>query len=429
MKIKFQLIAFLPMLIVFLPLLAGAEGTVIQKGERLNLKRCIETALLYHPVIQAARSTIRIGESRIGQARANYYPQVNWQTEYSRTHPATSRVVEQKTYNDYRINVGLNQMLYDFGKTKTQVDIQKLNTESSRQDLSRVETEIVFGVQQAYYSLVQAQKNLEVAIETVGQFQHHLEQAKGFFEAGAKPKFDVTKAEVDLSNAILNRIRAENALRIARVNLNNAMGIPDIPEYVIDETLLPETYAIDLPAALEKAYAVRPDLQSVKKQVEAAEAAVNLAKKGYYPYLTGNAGYGFGGGDFPLGEGWNVGAALNVPVFNGLETRYSVEEARASLDVVKAQEQTLLQQIRLEVEEAFSNLREAEERTVAAQMAVRQAEENVELATGRYDAGVGNPIEVTDALVSLSNARTNYIAALTDARIARAELDKATGLR
>ncbi len=106
-----------------------------------------------------------------------------------------------------------------------------------------------------------------------------------------------------------------------------------------------------------------------------------------------------------------------------------MEEARASLDVVKAQEQTLLQQIRLEVEEAFSNLREAEERTVAVQMAVRQAEENVELATGRYDAGVGNPIEVTDALVSLSNARTNYIAALTDTRIARAGLDKATGLR
>jgi len=120
---------------------------------------------------------------------------------------------------------------------------------------------------------------------------------------------------------------------------------------------------------------------------------------------------------------------VNVPVFNGLQTRYQVEEAKANLDVVKANEQSLRQQIRLEVEQAFSNLKEAEERTVAAQVAVRQAEENVELANGRYAAGVGNPIEVTDALVSLSNARTTHIAALTDARIARAGLEKAMGVK
>ncbi len=104
-------------------------------------------------------------------------------------------------------------------------------------------------------------------------------------------------------------------------------------------------------------------------------------------------------------------------------------EARAALDVVKAEELSLRQQIRLEVEQAFSNLREAGERTIAAQVAVRQAEENVELANGRYGAGVGNPIEVTDALVSLSNARTTHISALTDSRIAQASLEKAMGVK
>jgi len=428
MKKNLFLIVSVLMLIILLPFLAGAESPV-KKGERLDLQRCIETALKNHPVLQAARDTVRIGESRIGQARANYYPQVNWQTDYSRLRPATSRIVEQQTYNDYSSNVTLSQTLYDFGKTKTQVNIQKLNTDSSRQDLNNVETEIVFGVKQTYYTLVQAEKNLEVAVETVNQFQHHLDQAKGFFEVGTKPKFDVTKAEVDLSNAILNRIRAENALRIARVNLNNAMGIPDAPEFAIDDTLLQQQYSADLRSALEKAYAGRPDLQSAMKQVEAADQSINLAHKGYYPYLTGNAGYGFRGEDFPLSEGWSVGAMVNVPVFNGLQTRYQVEEAKANLDVVKANEQSLRQQIRLEVEQAFSNLKEAEERTVAAQVAVRQAEENVELANGRYAAGVGNPIEVTDALVSLSNARTTHIAALTDARIARAGLEKAMGVK
>jgi len=428
MKKNLFLIVLVLMFIFLSPLLAGAESPV-KKGERLDLQWCIETALRNHPVLQAARDTVRVGESRIGQARANYYPQVNLQADYSRIRTATSRVVERQTYNDYRSTVSLNQTLYDFGKTRTQVDIQKLNTDSSRQDLGSVETEVVFGVKQAYYTLLQAEKNQEVAIETVSQFRHHLDQAKGFFEVGTKPKFDVTKAEVDLSNAILNRIRTENAVRIARVNLNNAIGIPDAPEFSIDDTLRPRQYASDLRSALEKAYAGRPDLLSVMKQVEAADQSINLARKGYYPYLTGNAGYGFGGGDFPLGEGWNVGASLNLPVFNGFQTSYQIKEAKANFDVVKANEQSLRQQIRLEVEQAFSNLREAEERTVASQVAVRQAEENVELANGRYAAGVGNPIEVTDALVSLSNARTTFIASLTDARIAQAGLEKAMGVK
>jgi len=244
---------------------------------------------------------------------------------------------------------------------------------------------------------------------------------------GAKPKFDVTKAEVDLSNAIVNRIRSENNLRVARVSLNNALGIPDAPEFSIDDSLLFQKEEVGLAAALKRAYQNRPDLQSIIKKVEAADASIDLARKGYYPYVTGSAGYGFSGEDFPLSDGWNVGAMLNIPVFNGLQTRYSVEEARANLDVVRANESSLRQSIRLEVEQAFSNLRDAEERTEATRIAVRQAEENAELANGRYDAGVGNPIEVTDALVSLSNARTGYIAALTDYRIAQAGLEKAVG--
>ncbi|OPY09592.1 MAG: Outer membrane protein OprM precursor [Syntrophus sp. PtaB.Bin001] len=415
-------------MLIFLPSVAGA-GSPIQKGERLDLQRCIKTAIENHPALQAARNNVLVGESRIGQARANYYPHINWQTDYTRLRPATSRVVERQTQNEYSSTVTLDQMLYDFGKTKTQVNIQKLNTDSFRQDLDNVESEIVLGVKQAYYTLLQAEKNREVALETVGQFQHHLEQAKGFFEVGTKPKFDVTKAEVDLSNAVLNRIRAENALRIARINLNNAMGIPAAPEYTIDDSLFFQKYQEDLQTALESAYRNRPDLLSILKRVEAADQSINLAKKGYYPYLTGSAGYGFGGGEFPLGEGWNFGAALNVPIFNGLLTHYQIEEAKANLNVAKANEQALRQLIRLEVEQAFSNLREAEERTATAQLAVRQAEENVELANGRYAAGVGNPIEVTDALVSLSNARTTHIAALTDYRIAQAGLEKAMGVK
>ena len=173
---------------------AGTEEP-IRKGEILDLQRCIAIALLRHPGIQAASGTVRAGDSRIGQARSGYYPQLNGSAGYSRTDPTTPA---GQVYDSYSSDLSLSQNLYDFGKTSTQVKIQELNRDSSRSDLDNIRTQVGFGVKQAYFALLQTGRNREVSRETVGQFQQHFDRAKAFFEVGTKPKFDVTKAEVDL---------------------------------------------------------------------------------------------------------------------------------------------------------------------------------------------------------------------------------------
>ncbi len=418
------------MVCLLLPLPARAQDTV-KAGDILNLEQCIQIALNRHPSILAATNTIRVYESRIGQAQSNYLPQVNWQSSYTRSAPyATNpRLGSAGQYDQYGSTVGLTQNIYDFQRTPTQVRIAKLNTDSTRQDLENTRNQIVLGVKQSYYALVQALKNREVAKETVSQFDHHLLQAKAFFEVGTKPKFDVTKAEVDLSNARLNLIRTENAVRIARVNLNNAMGLPSAPEYNLEGKLLFQKYEITLEEALKKAYDARPDLQSLLLKQESLTQSIELAKAAHYPYITGSANYGFGGTEFPLDRGWNVGGTLNVPIFSGFMVKNQIAEAKANLDVTKANIEVLKQQIRLEVEQAYSNMREASDRIGTAQLTVRQAEENVALAEGRYGSGVGNPIEVTDALVVQSNAKTSYISGLTDYKTAQASLEKAMGIK
>ena len=157
-------------------------------------------------------------------------------------------------YDQYGSNVGLTQNIYDFQRTPTQVRIAKLNTDVSRRDQDNTTSQVVMVLKQAYYVLAQAVQNREVAVETVTQFEQHLAQAKAFFEVGTKPKFDVTKAEVDLDNAKLNPIKAQNAVRIARVNLNNAMGLPNAPGYELDGNLLFQKYAITLDEAVKRAY-------------------------------------------------------------------------------------------------------------------------------------------------------------------------------
>jgi len=429
----------------FLPVRGGAEE-IIQKGELLSLQRCIEIALMKNPTITAAKGTMGVNESLVGQAKSNYYPQINWTGGYSRISSVSGRSftgsqgsttistgsLETSTsaFDQWTTSFTLSQNIYDFGRTSTQVQIQKLNYDSSKSSLENVEEQVIQSIKQTFYAVVQAKYNRIAVEDTVKQTQQHLEQAKGFYEVGTKPKFDVIKAEVDVSTAKLNLIKAENDYRIAVVNLNNAMGVPGAPEYTLQENLSFEKYEITFEEAMSRAYENRPDLKSAVAQSQAAEVGIDSAKTGYYPFLTGNASYNWAGGSVSeLDHGYNVGAVISFPIFSGFLTKYQVQQARANLNVLKANEESTRHQVYLDVQQAYLTLRAAEEAIPTAKLGVEQAQENLDIANGRYAAGVGNPVEVTDAEVSLVNARLAYIQTLYADKVAQANLEKAMGMR
>jgi outer membrane protein TolC len=406
---------------------AGAEETV-KKTRTITLAQCIDIAVKSHPSINAAKNTVFAGESKVGQAQSNFFPQISG--------AATGYLsgISANTSAQYSAGLSLNQMIFDFLKTPTNVKIQKYNLDSSRADFNNTTDQVIYNVKIAYYGLLQAKRNRDVAIETVTQVQQHLDQAKGFHEVGLKPKFDVTKAEVDLSNAKLNLIKAGNALKLAAVTLNNALGLDGYPDYDIDDNLTYEKNKITYENSLSLAFKNRPDYKSQQLKTKAVHQSIYLAETGYLPLLSGSASYNWsgsgtiGGNSIPL-QGWNAGLALTLPIFSGFLTANQVKEAKANLNVAKANEDLMRQKIILDVEQAFIKIREAEETIPTAELAVTQAAENLELANGRYQAGVGNLIEVADAQLSYINARTSYIQALYNHKAAKASLEKAIGVK
>jgi outer membrane protein len=445
-----RIITFSLLILIVAPFKAGAED-IIRKDDLLTLQRCEEIALIKHPTVVAAQNNVNASQSRVFEAKSNYYPQIAASGGYSRISPVSSGgsstfstdasgntstgsggttvFSSRGSFDQFSAGVALSQNIYDFGKTSSQVDIQKFLLDSSRADLETTVEQLLLSVKQAYYGVLQTKRNRDVAEDTVKQFQQHLDQAKGFYEVGTHPKYDVTKAEVDLSNAKLNLIKAENNVKVAKVTLNNAMGVPDAPEYIIEDNLAFEKYEMTFPQAIESANKNRPDLQSSVAKRMSVERSVDLAKTGYYPALTGNAAYQRAGSSFLPGDGWSVGAAVSFPIFSGFLTKYQIEEAKANLAVARANEETLKQSILLDVQQAYLNLGVAEDSINNTQLTVQQATENFEIANGRYAAGVGNPIEVTDAEVLLANAKTAYNQALYDYKVARASLEKAMGVR
>ncbi|NLA39854.1 MAG: TolC family protein [Smithella sp.] len=419
---------FFLFLLFFIPAQSVFAADDIKKGDVLSLGQCIAIALKNHPALSAAAGAVDQSESKIGKARSGYYPQLSLQSGYSRIGPPSSSL-SNSSYDYYSNALNLNQTLFDFGKTSTAVDIQKLGKQSAQADFQDTATALTYSVQEAYFSLLKTRMSEIVAVETVNQFQQHLEMARTFFETGKSSRIDVTSAEVNLSNARIQLISAQNALLVARVNLNKAMGVIAAPEYEIEDNFNTEAKDIPFEAALARAYENRPDIQSIVLKKYALEKTIDLNKKDYLPILSGNAAYGYAGQDAALNQSWNVGVALTFPFFTGFSTRYAVEEARADLEIAKAHEEALRQNVFQEVKSAWLNRHEAFERIEAGKLTVRQAEESVELAQGRYATGVGNSLEIVDAMIKLNNARMTHIAALSDFNIAEASLEKAMGAK
>jgi outer membrane protein TolC len=413
----------------------SAGGSAAHGATALTLDLCIETALKKNPTLLASGYAVHVNQSRVGEARSAYYPQLAASAGYSRsnfTSFATPTSGGRQALNQYTSSVGLSQNILDFGKTSSQVDISKYNLDASRQDFTAIQDAVILSVKQAYYGVLQAWRNRDVAADVIRQFQLHLDQAKGFYDVGMKAKIDVIKAEVDLSNAKLSLINAENAFKIAWVTLKTVMGVPDAPEqtYTIEDKLTFEKYAITLEEAAARAYLHRPDLRSLCAQRQAAETNVGAARSGHYPVLSGNANYTWAGErTSELEEGWSAGVVLTVPLFSGFLTSHQVAEAKANLYVLKANEEALRQQIAFEVRQAYLNLQAAEASIETAELAVAQAKENLDLANGRYAAGVGSPIEVSDAFATYVTAQANHTGALANYKIAQANIEKAMGGR
>ncbi len=452
--------------------LTTSKNAQIQKNEILTLEQCINIALNNNPNIGLAINTTKVYESKIGQTKSDYYPQLNMATGYSRNNPSTNSLIDPTT-NQYSGNASLNQLIYDFGKTSTKTKIQKLYLSSSSFDVDDATIQIVYNVKQAYYSALLAKINKDIYAQTIKQYEQHLKQAKAFFETGTKSKIDVTTAEVNLSNSKLNFISANNAYKIAKATLNNTMGLNEPPEYDVADTVTfkrPENFIkqninisnktephiqsasntvlktavekhniiesldfkkfdVKLDEAVKKAFDNRPDLKSLITRETASKESVKLAKKDYFPSLSGFASYGYGGQEFPIDSGWSFGANINVPVFNGLLTKHKVNEARANLNVAKSNIEILKQNIYLQVKQAYINLTEAESRIPVAELIIKQAKENCELAIGRYKVGVGNSVELQDAQVSYNNAQLSYVKALYDYNTAHSALEKAMGVK
>jgi outer membrane protein len=422
---------------------SGAPGAE-DAGGNLTLRQAIDTALKEHPSIKQFRESMFAAREGIGMAKSAYFPNVNFLSNYyygnafaSSIRPSAGGVASQtgsvpagEVTSYYLYQFQAKQLLYDFGKTPGLVAESRASYGQSTQDYASTRQQVVLDARTAYFGYLAQRRTQKVQEETVRQNQELVRQAQGFFQVGLKAKIDVTKAEANLYQAQAALIQARNNVEVAKVSLMTALGLRTWPYNEVEDVLEVTPQPRPLEELMAQANQRRPELEKNRFQQQFGEAGIRVARSGYFPTFSSVAAYGWQAFDRPFAtmpSNWYVGAGVTFPLFEGLNTTYSISQSKAQLRSTLENYEVLRQNVTKEVTQSYLNVKTGWELIRATKKALEAARENLRLAWGRYQAGVSTIIEVTDAQVQFSQADLNFVQALYNYRVYESQLDKAIG--
>lgn len=407
--------------VVLLWMVHAANGQQAEP-EVLTLEQAERIALENHPGIRAASERVKVQEAVLTRARAGYYPTVGARGSYE-NRPVTDNSNADR--NLFNTSGQVSWLVSDFGRREGAIRREQ-ETLEARRFLEQTSVEgVVFGVRRAFFNYLRAGALVRVEQDTVKDRETLVRQAQGFFDVGTRPKIDVARAEAGLFAAKAGLIAAQNGVRIAWARLKSAMGVTRFPERPVAPDVNVQAPTLSLDDAVKAAFESRTEIREFQSRLKAQQEAIEVTKRGRMPRLRFDGQYG---------RRWHNDEdilssmlVLDIPLFTGFTLDPEIERHVRDYAVIKAQLEEQRQSIALEVEESYLNLVEASERIRANEAQKKSAKENLDLANGRYQVGVGSIIEITEAQVINSRAQTDHIRSIYDHKVAEARLARAMG--
>lgn len=421
--------SFFLTLLFFLLLLTPsyAQNVLSDDMSGLSLEECLILALNNHPSLRKSKASVRDYSAQLETVRAANRVTVDLtgSARYNGDYEHWNDNLDNES-----LSLNVSKLLYDTGRNKLQKEISREHIKGSRQTHLNTQITVAANAKRKYYDLVLKFLNRDVELEKYKNLEEHLKTAEGLYDVGNKAYIEVTKAQSDLAAAKVSLLKAENDILISQEALRVAMGTDIHGPFNIalsTELLLPRP-ADDVSGLIDTALEDRADFRKLMHDIRAGELSVKNAARSNSPTVTAQASTTTSNTKgSPVNNNYYIGVNMSVPVVDGGETKAAVESARAKLEQYNADAESLRQNITYSVRSAALSLMNAVDRVKSSELSVKYAEENLTLAQGRYEVGVGNPIEVSDAVSALATARFTYYQALYDAQTSRADLDEALG--
>lgn len=406
---------------------ASAEAQVISLAEAQQI------ALKNHPRIASAELAAEAGSFAIQESRSAYYPTLSANvTAVGTEHNATlsaGALTTSSIFSRVASGVVASQLLTDFGRTASLEKTARLRNASQDQAVVNTRAEILAAVRETYYQALASESVLKVAQATLDLRRLTLRQITALSQSALRSTLDVSFAQVNVSQAELDLVRAQDDTKSTHARLSAAMGNAQDQPFSLADEPLPAELAPNVDTLIAEALRDRPDLAELQLSQQALDRFAESEKQLRNPTITAAAVAGVAPvKDARLPEAYSAaGVNVNIPVLNGglFKARRGEAEARAAAAAKDVQ--TLSLQIARDVQVAWLDANDAFRRLDVTARMVNEASEAVRLAQARYDNSLGSIVELTQAQFNQTSAELAAATAKYEYLNRRAALDFAMG--
>lgn len=400
---------------------------------RLTLAEAQRVAIQNNPRFSAAKYTAAAAYEVPKQYKANFEPNMFGSFTSvgadNGSRLAAGGLNNPVVYNRLGSGLSVGQMITDFGRTSNLVGMAKLRAQAQDQATEDTRARILLETSRAYFGLLRAQAVMKVADQTVQARQVVVDQVTALAESKLKSSLDVSFANVNLSDARLLQIQAQNDVKAAEAELATAMGIPGQSGFILSDEPLPPPLPDRVNDLVRQSLNDRPDLKDLRLEQSADVRFAKAERDLYFPSvgIVGTAGFVPAGYAAIPSRYGAIGLNVTVPIFNGGLFKARQSEAELKAQAANQNVSDLENRVTRDVRVAYLNATTALDRLAVTKELLQQSQRALDLAQTRYDLGLSSIVELSQAQLNVTSAEIANATATYDYQTQRVMVDYQTG--
>ncbi len=433
-----------------------------QEIRTLTLEESVNLALKQNPAYQIAEREYEKSAAAVWEAWSAILPSVSGSASYSKAWSIQENTIpnfikqmlgpsfpgydEMPDFvrlsfgleNTFRYGLTLNQPIFLGGAGIAGVQIAVAGKRASAENMEAMRQNLIYQTVNSFYGCLLAQRLVDVQDEALRQAEANLDLVLKKYEAGSASGFEKMRAKVEVANLKPEFIAARNNYEMALTGLRTVLGMKEGISIEVSGELefLPDDMAdVSLTELERQALIYRPELKGLEQQEVIAAKGVTIARSQFLPKIFFTTDYSFLAmkNDYNLNrddfsKGFTSALSLSMPLFQGFKNHKTYQKAKLDYKIVIDSGRQIKQQILAEVENAYNNFREAQEKYSSTEESIGLAREALRLANLNYEEGAGTQLDVMGSQLALTRARLNHASALYEYQMARYSLRKVTGI-
>jgi outer membrane protein TolC len=408
-------------------------------NDSLRLKDVIERVVASYPSVKSAKEAINNADARIGLAKTGYNPVFDMTASFANLAPVIKFTFpELGTFqlypnNNYSASINYEQLVYDFGRTRQNIELENENKAISEQTLEQVKQKLSLFSINNFYTLVFLQTAIKIKDEELEALNEHLQYVEKMMATGSATEYQVLSTKVKISTVESQKVDLDASLIAQQASLNSLLGNDQSTSPVVKNELLIDPPVIPSDSILSYAYHNRDEVLINEKKSTLAELRYDLTKLQNRPLLSLEASAGAKNGYIPdlnkFTPNYVIGMGLSVPIFDGMKNKYNLSQAQSAITSLSYESEFTKRNISNEVYEAEAYLLAAKKKISQFELQLKQALKAFSLAETSFKSGVITNLDLLDASTAVSESRLNLLKSRIDYAASIYKLNATLGIR